>query len=169
MENYLNSAVFDGLFACTARFKSPQELLKGIQIWALTRIFQNPPFLPFEPFLGGFTCMFGIIILLEGPLLQLQLFDRWSQILLKHSLVWNRIHSRLYNYRLPRPWGSKAAPNHNISTTMLYSWYEVLLIKCCLWFFTKHSLCYCVQTALSLTWLSVTHCSRNPDPCLDIH
>ena len=53
------------------------------------------------------------------------------QMVSHSSLVWKRIHSGYYDCKLARPWGSKAATNHNSSTTMRYSWYEVLLMKCC--------------------------------------
>lgn len=41
--------------------------------------------------------------------------------------------------KLPSPRGSEATPNNNISTTMLHSWFEVLLLKSCLW--SVHKTC----------------------------
>lgn len=64
---------------------------------------------------------------------RLQLSDRWSHIIFRHSIIWWRIHSWINDCKLPSPGGSKATPNHPISTIMLHSWQELLLMKRCLW------------------------------------
>jgi len=73
----------------------PRHCLPNLlSLWALTELFQNPVFLfPLEKFLGGFTGMFLLIVMLHGPpLLQLQVLDRWAHIFLKQPLKWWRIH-----------------------------------------------------------------------------
>lgn len=107
----------------------PSQHFNRIQIWALTGPFHYA--LLFEPFFGGFASVFRIVILLKGPLLvQFQLLDRWPYVIFKHSLIWCWIHNWINKCKLSSPWGSN--PKHNMSTTMLHSWYEVLL-KSCLW------------------------------------
>lgn len=52
--------------------------------------------------------------------------DRWP--LLQHPLIQWRIYSRSYDGEQARPCCSKAAPNHDIPTPVLHSWYEVLAV-----------------------------------------
>lgn len=47
----------------------------------------------------------------------------------QHSLIWCTIHSQICKCALPSQLGNKATPNHNIFTTMLHSWFEVLPLK----------------------------------------
>ena len=75
--------------------------------------------------------MFWVIVILPGPP---QFLDRWSH---SQPLIQWRIHSEFYDGELVRPCCSKAAPNHDTSTTMLHSWYQGLVLKCCNWFVTN--------------------------------
>jgi hypothetical protein len=51
------------------------------------------------------------------------------------------IHFSVNDSNLSRPWGSKAAPNHDAPSTILYSWDEILMLVCCAFFFSTQ---YCV-------------------------
>lgn len=48
---------------------------------------------------------------------------------LQHPLAHIRIHG-FYGGELARSCCSRASPNHNTSTSMLHSWYEVLFLEC---------------------------------------
>ena len=65
--------------------------------------------------------------------------QRISQIyiLLQNVLINLGIHFSVGDSKLSRPWGSKAAPNHDAPSTILYSWEEVLMLVCCA-FFSPH-------------------------------
>lgn len=102
------------------------QYFNGIQIWLfpLTRSFHNPSVLP-----PLSVSVVRIIIPLKGPLLvRLQFSDRWPHIVFKHSLK----HSWINDCKLPSPWGREVTPKHNISTTMLHSFYKGLLLESCL-------------------------------------
>lgn len=73
-------------------------------------------------------------------------FNFWTDGL---TLLWCRMYSWLDNYKPLRPWSSKAIQNHNITTIIFHTWYEVLLLKYCL-VCRKHVYCYCAQTTFSL-------------------
>lgn len=141
-------------------FQITPQHLNRIKIRALTWPFQNSPFLSFEPFLGGFTGMFWVIVMLHNlhPL-QLQFSDRWSYIFLKYPLIQWRIHSGFYDSELARPCCSKAAPNHDISTPML----QMLSLVC-----ATHVFCYWAQTIQLWIHLFKAHCSRSPGLCLGV-
>lgn len=110
-------------------FQMTLQHLNRMQIWALTWPFQNSSFFTFQPVLGEFIGMFWVIVMLQGLVL-LTFFDRWSHMFLKHLLIQCRIHSGFNDGELARSYCSKASPNHDTFTSMLHSWFEVLLLKC---------------------------------------
>lgn len=72
-----------------------------------------------------------------------------------------RIYSGLCDGQPPRLGCREAAPNHNITTTILHSWYRDLLAKWCVWQWG--------QITLSLPHQSKAHCSRGPGLCIGVH
>ena len=98
---------------------------------------------------GGRILSQGTVLLCFGSLscciTQLLLSFNWSDrepyILLQNVLINLGIHFCVDDGKLSRPWGSKAAPNHDAPSTILYSGDEVLLLVCCAFFSPHIGLC----------------------------
>ncbi len=116
-------------------FKFMPQHLNRIQVRTLTRPLQSLHFVFLEPFRGGFAGVFWIIVLLQNPSsLQLEVTNRWADIVLQDFLVDSRIHGSIYHSKSSRSWSSKTAPDHHTTTTIFYCWYDVLFLKCCVTF-----------------------------------
>ena len=58
-----------------------------------------------------------------------------DDLLYSPGLFWRTVDAVVDSViELPRSCGSKASLNHHPSTTMLDSWYEVIVLMCCTWF-----------------------------------
>ncbi|KAE8601208.1 hypothetical protein XENTR_v10013587 [Xenopus tropicalis] len=80
----------------------PQHLNR-IQVRTLTRPLQSLHFVFLQPFRGGFAGVFWVIVLLQHPRsLQLELTNRWPDILLQNVLVDSRIHGSIYHSKPSR-------------------------------------------------------------------
>ncbi len=113
-------------------FKVMPQHLNRIQVRTLTRPLQSLHFVFLQPFRGGFAGVFWIIVLLQNPSsLQLEVTNRWPDIVLQDFLVDSRIHGSIYHSKSSRSWSSKTAPDHHTTTTIFYCWYDVLFLKCC--------------------------------------
>ncbi len=116
-------------------FKVMPQHLNRIQVRTLTRPLQSLHFVFLLPFRGGFAGVFWIIVLLQNPSsLQLEVTNRWPDIVLQVFLVDSRIHGSIYHSKSSRSWSSKTAPDHHTTTTIFYCWYDVLFLKCCVTF-----------------------------------
>ncbi len=135
-------------------FKVMPQHLNRIQVRTLTRPLQSLYFVFLQPFRGGFAGVFWIIVLLQNPSsLQLEVTNRWPDIVLQDFLVDSRIHGSIYHSKSSRSWSSKTAPDHHTTTTIFYCWYDVLFLKCC-YFYAR-----CKDTHLpkSSTFVSSVH------------
>ncbi len=134
-QNCCNSATLEGFRAWTRLFKVMPQHLNRIQVRTLTRPLQSLHFVFLQPFRGGFAGVFWIIVLLQNPSsLQLEVTNRWPDIVLQDFLVDSRIHGSIYHRKSSRSWSSKTAPDHHTTTTIFYCWYDVLFLKCCVTF-----------------------------------
>ncbi len=116
-------------------FKVMPQHLNRIQVRTLTRPLQSLHFVFLQPFRGGFAGVFWIIVLLQNPSsLQLEVTNRWPDIVLQNFLVDSRIHGSIYHSKSSRSWSSKTAPDHHATTNIFYCWYDVLFLKCCVTF-----------------------------------
>jgi len=107
-----------------------QQHLNRIQVRTLTSPFQSLNFVFLQPFRGGLAGVFWIIVLLQNPSsLQLEVTNRWPDILLQDFLVNSKIHGSIYHSKSSRSWSSKTAPDHHTPTTIFYCWYDVLFLK----------------------------------------
>ncbi len=61
--------------------------------------------------------------------LQLEVTNRWPDIVLQDFLVDSRIHGSIYHSKSSRSWSSKTAPDHHTTTTIFYCWYDVLFLN----------------------------------------
>jgi len=105
--------------------------LNRIRVRTLTRPLQSLHFVFLQPFRGGLAGVFRIIVLLQNPsLFQLEVRNRWPDILLQDFLVDSRIHGSIAHSKSSRSWSSKTAPDHHTTTTIFYCWYDVLFLKC---------------------------------------
>ncbi len=109
--------------------------LNRIQVRTLTRPLQSLHFVFLQPFRGGFAGVFWIIVLLQNPSsLQLEVTNRWPDIVLQDFLVDSRIHGSIYHSKSSRSWSSKTAPDHYTTITIFYCWHDVLFLKFCVTF-----------------------------------
>ncbi len=116
-------------------FKVMPQHLNRIQVRTLTRPLQSLHFVFLQPFRGGFAGVFWIIVLLQNPSsLQLEVTNRWPDIVLQDFLVDSRIHGSIYHSKSSRSWSSKTDPDHHTTTTIFYCWSDVLFLKCCVTF-----------------------------------
>lgn len=77
-------------------FKIMTQHLNRIQVRTLTRPLR-------KPFRGGLAGVFWIIVLLQIPsMLQLEVTNRWQDILLQEVLVGSRIHGSSYHNKSSR-------------------------------------------------------------------
>ncbi len=91
----------------------PQHLNR-IQVRTLTRPLQSLHFVFLQPFRGGFAGVFWIIVLLQNPSsLQLEVTNRWPDIVLQDFLVDSRIHGSIYHSKSSRSWSSKTSHYHH--------------------------------------------------------
>ncbi len=133
-QNCCNSATLEGFRALNRLFKVMPQHLNRIQVRTLTRPLQSLHFVFLQPFRGGFAGVFWIIVLLQNPSsLQLEVTNRWPDIVLQDFLVDSRIHGSIYHSKSSRSWSSKTAPDHHTTTTF-HCWYDVLFLKCCVTF-----------------------------------
>ncbi len=89
-------------------FKVMPQHLNRIQVRTLTRPLQSLHFVFLQPFRGGFAGVFWIIVLLQNPSsLQLEVTNRWPDIVLQDFLVDSRIHGSIFTASLPGPEGAK--------------------------------------------------------------
>ncbi len=124
-----------GFSSMNRLFKVMPQHLNRIQVRTLNRPLQSLHFVFLQPFRGGFAGVFWIIILLQNPSsLQLEVTNRWPDIVLQDFLVDSRIHGSIYHSKSSRSWSSKTAPDHYTTTTIFYCWYDVLFLKCCVTF-----------------------------------
>lgn len=103
---------------------------------------------------------------LVNLLVYLDLLLYWNNALHSHQPHRCRIHSWLNDCKLPRPWSSKASPNHNMFNTMHHSWGKILLLKSCLQFESKISTVTVAKN--SLIHQFTAHCFRRPGFWLNI-
>ncbi len=100
-------------------FKVMPQHLNRIQVRTLTRPLQSLHFVFLQPFRGGFAGVFWIIVLLQNPnSLQLEVTNRWPDIVHQDFLVDSRIHGSIYHSKSSRSWSSKTAPDHHTTTTI---------------------------------------------------
>ena len=119
----------------------PQHLNR-VEVKTLTGPLQKAYFLLLKPFCCWFTSVLWVTVLLHHPSsVELQLVDRWSSVFLQNVLINSGIHFSTNDSNLSRPWGSKAAPNHDAPSTILHSWDEVLMLVCCAFFFLHTQCC----------------------------
>ena len=89
-------------------FKVMPQHLNRIQVRTLTRPLQSLHFVLLQPFRGGLAGVFWIIVLLQNPSsLQLEVTNRWLDILFQEFLVDSRIHGSIYHSSLPGPEAAK--------------------------------------------------------------
>ncbi len=116
-------------------FKVMPQHLNRIQVRTLTRPLQSLHFVFLQPFRGGFAGVFWIIVLLQNPSsLQLEVTNRWPDIVLQDFLIECRIHGSIYHSKSSRSWSCKTDPDHHTTSTIFYCWYDVLFLKCCVTF-----------------------------------
>ncbi len=110
-------------------FKVMPQHLNRIQVRTLTRPLQS---LCFSSAIQRWICW---CVLDQNPSsLQLEVTNRWPDIVLQDFLVDSRIHGSIYHSKSSRSWSSKTAPDHHTTTTIFYCWYDVLFLKCCVTF-----------------------------------
>ena len=81
-----------------------QQILNGIQVWALARPLKDFHILVLKPFQCCPGCMLGVIVLLEHKSsLQSEVFCFLQQVLLKDLPVFGSIHCSLHLYKSPSP------------------------------------------------------------------
>ena len=80
------------------------EILSWIEVWALTRPFQDLYMFPLKPLKCCFSSMLRAIVLLEGePPYQSQLSGRLKQGSLKNFSVFSAIHHSFNSDQFPSP------------------------------------------------------------------
>ncbi len=115
----------------------PQHLNR-IQVRTLTRPLQSLHFVFLQPFRGGFAGVFWIIVLLQyTSSLQLEVTNRWPDIVLQDFLVDSRIHGSIYRSKSSRSWSSKTAPDHHTTSTIFYCWYDVSFSEMLCYFYAR--------------------------------
>ncbi len=134
-QNCCNSSTLEGFRAWTAFLRSCHSISIGFRsgLW----LGHSKVFILFfyQPFRGWFAGVFWIIVLLQNPSsLQLEVTNRWPDIVLQDFLVDSRIHGSIYHSKSSRSWSSKTAPDHHTTTIIFYCWYENLFLKCCVTF-----------------------------------
>ncbi len=60
-----------------------------------------------------------------------------ADILLQDFLIECRIHGSINYGKSSRSWSCKANSDHHTATTMFDCWYDVLFMKCCVWFYVS--------------------------------
>ncbi len=84
-------------------FKVMSQHLNRIQVRTLTRPLLRLHFVFLKPFRGGFAGVFWIIVLLQNPSsLQLEVTNRWPDIVLQDFLLYSRIHGSIYHSKSSR-------------------------------------------------------------------
>ena len=84
----------------------------------------------FSFFRGGLLVCLDHCPAAEPNFAQLEVTNRWPDILLQDYLVDSRIHGSIYHSKSSRSRSSKTAPDHHTTTTIFYCWYDVLFLKC---------------------------------------
>lgn len=108
-------------------FQITPRQLNRIKSLAFTWPFLNSPFLSFDTFFCEFTGMS-----LSRCMVQIHFcLSFWTDDLISFSSTLWSIHKAFYDGEPDRSSCSKTVPNHDISTPMLYSWYEVFVLIAC--------------------------------------
>ncbi len=134
-QNCCNSATLEGFRAWTAFLRSCHSISIGFRsgLW----LGHSKVFILF--FLShsevDLLVCFWIIVLLQNPSsLQLEVTNRWPDIVLQDFLVDSRIHGSIYHSKSSRSWSSKTAPDHHYHHHILllvwcsFFWNAVLLL-----------------------------------------
>ena len=122
---------FDGCLLQTASFSSFHRMFDKIQIRTHRRPLQNNPMFCCYPFLGAFSCVFWVIILLEDPwpATETELSDTGQYVSLQNTLIVLRFHCALHRFKAPCARCSKAAPNHNQASSIFHCRYDVIFFE----------------------------------------
>ncbi len=133
-QNCCNSATMEGFRAWTAFLRSCHSISIGFRsgLW----LGHSKVSFCFSSAIQRWICWcVWIIVLLQNlSSLQLEVTNRWPDIVLQDFLVDSRIHGSIYHSKSSRSWSSKTAPDHHTTTTIFYCWYDVLFLKCCVTF-----------------------------------
>ena len=106
------------------------NILYGVEVKTLGGPSQNLNSSLIDPFLYHFWCVFGIILPLEHPTAaKTKSSGWWLQVFLKNLEIILLLHYSIYFLESSRSSGSKTAPLHNTTSTMLDSRYGVLGVK----------------------------------------
>lgn len=96
LQNCCTSATSEGFWESTFYLKAMPHHLNRIQVKTLTRPLQSLHFVFLKPFRSGLAGVFWIVVLLQNPL-QLEVTNRWPDIVLQDFLVGSRIHDSIYH------------------------------------------------------------------------
>ncbi len=134
-QNCCNSATLEGFRACTAFLRSCHSISVGFRSDLAT---PKSSFC-FSSAIQRWVC-WGVLdhcpVLLQNPSsIQLEVTNRWPDIVLQGFLVDSRIHGSIYHSKSSRSWSSKTAPDHHTTTTIFYCWYSFSEMLC--YFYTR--------------------------------
>lgn len=117
----LQMACFSSFHRCSIGFRSGliEGHLRTVQCFS-------------QPFLSVFGCVFWVVILLEDPWLatETKLSDTRQHISLQNALIVLRFHCGLHRFKTSCARCSKAAPEHNWTSSMFHSRDSVLFLIC---------------------------------------